>query len=323
MKALLCREFASLDALRVDEVPDPVPGDGDVVIDVEAATVNYPDALIVQGKYQVRPELPFVPGFECAGVVRDAGPNAGIAPGTRVLGLVPAGAFAERVAIPANAVWAIGDKLAYSEAAALPMTYGTVWHALKDRAALAAGETLLVLGAGGGIGTAAIQLGKLAGAKVIAAASSEDKLDMARSLGADHALSYAADNWRDELKAITGSAGVDVVCDPVGGKLTEPAFRSTGWGGRYLMIGFATGEIPKLPLNLPLLKGSSLVGVFWGEFRKRDPQASREELDWLIAQAADGKIQPVITKRYPLDAAVDAMRDVYERRAVGKLIVEP
>jgi NADPH2:quinone reductase len=203
------------------------------------------------------------------------------------------------------------------------MTYGTVWHALKDRAALAAGETLLVLGAGGGIGTAAIQLGKPAGAKVIAAASSEDKLDMARSLGADYALSYAADNWRDELKAITGSAGVDVVCDPVGGKLTEPAFRSTGWGGRYLMIGFATGEIPKLPLNLPLLKGSSLVGVFWGEFRKRDPQASREELDWLIAQAADGKIQPVITKRYPLDAAVDAMRDVYERRAVGKLIVEP
>lgn len=323
MKALVCREFAPLDALEIEELPDPKPANGEVVIDIRAASVNYPDALMVQGKYQVRPERPFVPGLECAGVIREVGPDCTIATGTRVLGMLANGAYAERVAVPEDAVLPIDAAIGFAEAAALATTYGTVWHALKDRAALEAGETLLVLGAAGGIGTAAIELGKLIGATVIAAASSEQKLEVPRRLGADHTVVYSKEDWRDDLKAITGGEGVDVVCDPVGGPYTEAAFRSTGWGGRYLVVGFAAGEIPRLPLNLPLLKGSSVVGVFWGQFRQRDPAGSRAELEWLIGQAADGKIRPVITQRYSLDRAVDAMRDVYERRAIGKVIIEP
>lgn len=324
MKALVCREFQPLDALRVEELADPTPEAGQVVVDVEAASVNYPDALIVQGKYQVRPALPFVPGFECAGVVSAvAGERRDFEVGDRVLGLTPHGAFAERIALPAEAVWPIGSGLEFATAAVLPMTYGTVYHALKDRADLKAGETLLVLGAGGGIGTAAVELGKLMGARVIAAASSADKLEAARRLGADHAVSYLGDDWRAELKEITAGRGVDVVCDPVGGAYTEPAFRSTGWGGRYLVIGFASGEIPRLALNLPLLKGSSIVGVFWGEFRRRDPQRFGHELEWLLEQASAGKIDPAVTGRYSLADSAQALADVYERRVVGKVIIEP
>jgi NADPH:quinone reductase len=298
LKALVCREFAPLDALRVDEFPDPAPKAGEILIDIEAASINYPDALMVHGKYQVRPELPFVPGFECAGTISEAGAGCDeFEVGTRVLGFADYGCIAERITLPAASVIPIGDRLAFDKAAVLPLTYGTVYHALKDRADLKPGESLLVLGAGGGIGTAAIELGKLMGASVIAAASTDDKLALARRLGADHTINYTAPDWREQIKAMTGGKGLDVVCDPVGGVYTEPAFRSTGWRGRYLVIGFAAGEIPRLPLNLPLLKGSSIVGVFWGEFRRREPQRLREELEWLVQQASAGRIDPAITSR--------------------------
>ena len=324
MKALLCREFAPLDALRVEEVPEPTAGTGEVVLDVRAASVNYPDALMVQGKYQVRPELPFIPGFECAGTISSLGSDTGdLYLGMRVVGLAAHGAFADRVALPAAAVVPIGDTLPFATAAVMPMTYGTAYHALKDRAALAAGETLLVLGAGGGIGTAAIELGKLMGARVIAAASSHEKLAVASQLGADDTLLYTQADWRDQLKAMTGRHGVDVVCDPVGGDYAEPALRSTGWGGRYLVVGFATGEIPRLPWNLPLLKGSSIIGVFWGEFRRRETEQCMAQLRWLLEQARMERLKPAISARYPLADAVRPLRDVYERRVVGKLVLEP
>ena len=324
MKALVCRELAPLDALRVEEVPEPAAAAGQVVLEIKAASVNYPDALIVQGRYQVRPDLPFIPGFECAGVIAAVGDGCdGFRIGGRALGLSTQGAFAERVALPAASVVPIGDSLSYARAAAMPMTYGTVYHALKDRAQLEAGETLLVLGAGGGIGTAAVELGKLMGAMVIAAASSPDKLEVARRCGADQTILYTGQDWRERLKAMTGPRGVDVVCDPVGGPFTEPALRSTGWGGRYLVIGFAAGEIPRLPLNLPLLKGSSIVGVFWGEFRRREPAAFFEELRWLLEQADRGRLNPAVTAHYPLADAARALKDVYERRALGKVVVEP
>jgi NADPH2:quinone reductase len=321
---LLCREFAPLDALRVEDCPDPVAEDGHVVIDVAAASVNYPDALMVQGKYQLKPELPFIPGFECAGTISEVGADCGdLRVGMRVFGFAEYGCIAGKVAMPAASVIGIGKSLAFERAAVLPLTYGTVYHALKDRADLRPGESLLVLGAGGGIGTAAIELGKLMGATVIAAASSADKLDLARRLGADHTIDYTAADWSDQIKAITGGKGLDVVCDPVGGAFTEPAFRSTGWRGRYLVIGFAAGEIPRLPLNLPLLKGSSIVGVFWGEFRRREPARFLEELEWLVAQASAGRLDPAISSRYPLADAVAALAEVYERRAKGKVIVTP
>jgi NADPH2:quinone reductase len=324
MKALVCRKLAPLDALRIEEVAEPVAAAGQVVIDIKAASINYPDALIVQGKYQIRPELPFTPGFECAGLISAVGQDCpGLAVGTRALGLSACGAFAERIALPAASVVPIGDSLSFDRAAAMPMTYGTAYHALKDRAKLAPGETLLVLGAGGGVGTAAVELGKLMGARVIAAASSDEKLDVARRAGADRTILYSAQNWRDRLREMTGTDGVDVVCDPVGGAFTEPAFRSTAWGGRHLVIGFAAGEIPRLPLNLPLLKGSSIVGAYWGEFRRREPEASLAELRWLLDQAAAGRLQPLVSARYPLADAVAALQAVYERRAVGKLVIEP
>jgi NADPH2:quinone reductase len=322
LRALLCREFAPLEALRVENIQDPVPAAGEVLIDIEAASVNYPDALMVQGKYQLRPELPFVPGFECAGTVSAVGADSHeLTVGARVFGFADYGCMAERVALPSASVIPIGDTLPFDKAAVLPLTYGTVYHALKDRADLKPGESLLVLGAGGGIGTAAVELGKLMGAQVIAAASTEDKLELARSFGADQTIDYTAPDWREQIKTMTDGKGVDVVCDPVGGPFTETAFRSTGWRGRYLVIGFAAGEIPRLPLNLPLLKGSSIVGVFWGEFRRREPERFRSELEWLAAQAGAGHIDPAITSRYPLADAAQALRDVFERRAKGKVVI--
>jgi NADPH2:quinone reductase len=324
VKALVCREFAPLSSLRIEEWPEPAAAPGEVVVDVAAASVNYPDALIVQGKYQALPERPFVPGAECAGRIRAVGAGVGdLRVGQPVLALPMRGAFAERVAVPAGAVFALDSRLPLAAAAAIPMTYGTVYHALADRAHLARGETLLVLGAGGGIGTAAVELGKLLGATVVAAASSPAKLALAREAGADHTIDYGAEDLRARLTEFTAGRGVDVVCDPVGGALTELAFRSTTWGGRFLVIGFASGEIPRIGLNLPLLKGSAIVGVFWGEFRRRDPAKARAELEWLLAQAAAGSIAPRITARHTLGDAVRALAAVYERRAAGKVLIEP
>jgi len=324
MKALLCRKFASLDELSVEDVPAPIAGPGQVLMDVKAASVNYPDALIVQGKYQVRPPLPFVPGGELAGVVRAVGDGVKhLKPGMPALALTQTGAFAEQAVVDARMVLPLDPSVDLASAAAMPMTYGTMHHALSDRAQLQAGETLLVLGAGGGIGTAAIELGKLAGATVIAAASSAEKLAAAKRCGADHMIDYSTQDLRARLKEITGDKGVDVVCDPVGGAYAEPALRSTAWRGRYLVIGFAAGEIPKIPLNLPLLKGCSIVGVFWGDFMRREPQHGARDLLQLAAWLREEKIRPVISARYPLAEGRDALRHVFERRAVGKILIVP
>jgi NADPH2:quinone reductase len=324
MKALLCRNFGALDDLTVEDVPEPVAGPGKVVIDVKAASVNYPDALMVQGKYQYRPPLPAVPGGELAGVVRSVGEGVKhLKPGMHVVAVAGIGAFAEQVVSDARMVLPLDPAVSLEAAATLPTTYGTMHHALTDRAQLKAGETLLVLGAGGGIGTATIELGRIAGATVIAAASSAEKLAAAKECGADHLIDYAKEDLRARLKEITGDKGVDVVVDPVGGPYSEAALRSTGWGGRFLVIGFAAGEIPKIPLNLVLLKGCSIVGVFWGEFMKREPQKGGQQLLQLATWLKEGRIRPVISARYPLAEAREAMRHVFERRAVGKVLVLP
>ena len=324
MKALLCTQFGSLDDLTVADVPAPVAGPGQVLIDVKAASVNYPDALMVQGKYQVRPPLPFAAGGELSGVVRAIGEGVKhVKPGTPVVAISMTGAFAEQVVVDARLVLPVDPTVDLERAATLPTTYGTMHHALTDRAQLKAGETLLVLGAGGGIGTATIELGKIAGATVIAAASSAEKLAAAKACGADHLIDYSKEDLRARLKEITGDKGVDVVCDPVGGPYSEAALRSTAWGGRFLVIGFAAGDIPKIPLNLVLLKGCSIVGVFWGDFMRRNPQRGGQELLELAAWLREGKIRPTISARYPLAQGRDALRHVFERRAVGKVLIIP
>lgn len=324
MKALVCREFGPIDSLAVLDVPDPVPGPGQVLIRVSAAGVNFPDVLMVQGKYQYRPPLPFVPGVEAAGHVTAAGDGVEhVRPGDPVVAVCGLGAFAESVVAAADAVLPLPPGLDAEHAAALPLTYGTVYHALLDRAHLQRGETLLVLGAGGGIGTAAVELGKLMGATVIAAASSGEKLQAAESRGADYLVNYVEEDLRTRIRDITQGAGVDVVCDPVGGPHAEAALRSTGWGGRYLVLGFAAGTIPQIALNIPLLKGSALLGVFWGEFRRREPQRAREELERLIDWAREGRLRPMVTARYALADGRVALHALSERRASGKLVIRP
>lgn len=324
MKALVCKEFGPIDALQVVEVSAPVPGPGRIAIDVEAAAVNFPDGLMVQGKYQVKPERPFVPGFEVAGFVYSVGDGVThVKPGDRVVAVCSIGGFAERVLADADMTFALGSAVDFPTAAAMPLTYATTHHALLDRARLAAGETLLVLGAGGGVGIAAVELGKLMGATVIAAASSPEKLEAARSRGADHLIDYAREDLRGRLKEIAGTKGVDVVYDPVGGPYTEPALRAVGWGGRYLVVGFAAGDIPRIPINLPLLKGSSIVGVFWGDFQRREPKRAAAELTQLLGWLQEGRIRPVVSAQYSLEEAVKALQSVLERRAVGKVIVLP
>jgi NADPH2:quinone reductase len=322
MKALVCKEYGPLEALRVEDVPAPLAGPGQLVIDVAAASVNFPDALLVQGKYQAKPPLPFIPGAELAGTIAAVG--EGVDPsrvGTPVLAVSGRGAFAEQVVVKADAALPLDDAIDVPTAAALPMTYGTAYHALLDRAQLQPGETLLVLGAGGGVGLAAIELGKILGATVIAAASSQEKLDAAASRGATHLINYGTEDLRARLKDLTGDRGVDVVCDPVGGAYAEPALRATGWRGRYLVIGFAAGDIPRIPLNLTLLKGSAVVGVFWGEFMRREPQRAATELVQLVEWLRDGRLHPLITARYPLENAAAALAAVYERKVTGKLLI--
>ncbi|MCL4182797.1 MAG: NADPH:quinone oxidoreductase family protein, partial [Burkholderiaceae bacterium] len=265
MKAVLCKAWGPPESLVIEDVPSPVPGAGEVLIDVHAAGVNYPDALIIQKKYQLQPALPFSPGAEVAGVVAAVGEGAGPwKPGDRVIANTPFGGYAEQLVAPAARVVPIPDGMDFPAASAYVLAYGTGLYALKDRAKLAAGETLLVLGAAGGVGIAAVQIGRALGAHVIAAASSQDKLALCREHGADATIDYAAEDLRERIKALTGGRGPDVIYDPVGGPYTEQAFRSIAWEGRHLVIGFAAGEIPKLPLNLPLLKTASLVGAFWG-----------------------------------------------------------
>lgn len=324
MKAVLCKSWGLPDTLVVEELPDVVPGAGEVAIDVHAAGVNFPDVLIIQNKYQFKPELPFTPGSELSGVVRAVGEGVShVKPGDKVLAFVSQGAFQQQVAAPAKAVMPMPPGLDFDTAAAVTLTYGTSHHAVVDRAQLKAGETMLVLGAAGGVGLAAIEIGKALGARVIAAASTDEKLAICKQHGADATINYSTEDLREAIKAATDGKGPDVIYDPVGGIYAEPAFRSIGWRGRYLVIGFANGEIPKLPLNLPLLKGASIVGVFWGEFARREPKANAAAMQQLMGWMAEGKIRPHISGRYALAETPQALNDMAARKVTGKIVIQP
>ncbi len=324
MKAILCKSWGLPDTLAVEELPDVIPGPGQVAIDVQAAGVNFPDVLIIQGKYQFKPELPFTPVSELAGVVRAVGEGVTrFKAGDKVLAFVSQGAFAQQVAASEKVVMPIPPGLDFDTAAAITLTYGTSHHAVVDRAQLKAGETMLVLGAAGGVGLAAIEIGKALGARVIAAASTDEKLAICKEHGADATINYSTQDLRDAIKAATDGKGPDVIYDPVGGIYAEPAFRSIGWRGRYLVIGFANGEIPKLPLNLPLLKGASIVGVFWGEFTRREPKANQAAMRELMTWMAEGKIRPHISGRYALAETSHALSDMAARKVTGKVVIQP
>ena len=299
-----------------------MPGPGEVVITVKAASVNFPDVLIIENKYQVKPPLPFSPGSELAGVVKAVGDGVtAFEPGDRVMAITGYGAFAEEVTTEARRLFPIPPAMDFATAAAFGLTYGTSEHALVDRAALASGETLLVLGAAGGVGLAAIEIGKILGARVIACASTEDKLAVCREHGADQTINYTTDDLRERIKALTNGAGPDVVYDPVGGAYTEPALRSIAWRGRLLVVGFAAGEIPKIPLNLTLLKGCSIVGVFWGDWARREPQHFAEAMQRLGRWHAEGKLEPHISATFPLERAADALKLMATRQVTGKIVL--
>ncbi len=324
MRAVICDAWGLPNQLRVGELPSREPTAGEIKIKVKAAGVNFPDALMVQGKYQVQPPFPFSPGAEVAGLVVSVGAGVThVKAGDAVVAFCGFGGFAEEVIAPAAATMPLPKGIDFPLAATFTLAYGTSWHALRDRAALKAGETLLVLGAAGGVGLAAVEIGKAIGARVIAAASSEEKLAVCRAHGADATINYESENFRDALKALTHGKGPDVIYDPVGGKYAEPAFRSIGWRGRYLVVGFANGPIPALPWNLMLLKGASLVGVFWGEFVKREGAANLAGINELMGWMREGKIRPLISKIYTLPEAPQALDDLLARRATGKLVVVP
>ena len=324
MKALLCRELGAIDALRVEEVASPRPAAGQVLIDVKAAAANFPDVLMVEGKYQFKPPMPFAPGCEVAGNVIEVGSGVThVKAGDAVLAIVPHGGFAEEAVADESRVVVLPAGVDLEIAAAFMFTYATSYHALRDRAALSPGETLLVLGAAGGVGLAAVELGRKMGARVIAAASSEAKLEACRSRGAAETINYASEDLRQRVKELTQGRGVDVVLDPVGGPYTEPALRSLAWRGRLLVVGFANGEIPRIPLNLALLKGCAILGVFWGDFTRREPEAHAANTRQLVQWMAAGELEPLICERLPLAQGVEALRLVKERRVRGKVLVLP
>jgi NADPH:quinone reductase len=324
MRAIRCHRYGPPDTLTLDELPDLQPQAGEVVIDVKAAAVNFPDVLIIENKYQLKPPLPFTPGAEVAGVVRAVG--AGVTQlrtGMRVVAYVAHGGYAEQARAAADACVPLPDDAPFDIAAAFTLAYGTSHHAVVDRAALKAHETMLVLGAAGGVGLAAVEIGKALGARVIAAASSDAKLDVCVAHGADATINYSTEDLRERIKALTDGRGPDVIYDPVGGVYTEPAFRSIGWRGRYLVVGFANGEIPKLPLNLALLKGASIVGVFWGEFAKREAGRNTAAFDEMTGWIRSGKLRPYISAHYPIEKAAQALNDIAQRRVVGKVVITP
>jgi len=322
MKAVLCKTLGPARNLVLEEVASPVPKINEVLLDVQAAGVNFPDTLIIEGKYQFQPPLPFSPGGEAAGVVAAVGDKAGaFKVGDRVMALTGWGAFAEQVAVPFYNVLPIPASMDFSTAAAFGMTYGTSMHALSQRGQLQPGETLLVLGASGGVGLAAVEIGKAMGAKVIAAASSAEKLAVAKAAGADELIDYSQASLKDEIKRLTGGQGVDVIYDPVGGELFDQAVRSLAWNGRLLVVGFASGTIPKMAANLVLLKGAAVLGVFWGAFAQRQPQDNAANFRQLFAWHAEGKLKPLVSKTYPLAEAGAAIEQLGQRKAVGKLVV--
>ncbi|MET0294314.1 MAG: NADPH:quinone oxidoreductase family protein [Phenylobacterium sp.] len=330
MKALLSKAAGGPETLELADVPDPQAQPGEVVVDIRACGVNFPDVLIIEDRYQSKPPRPFSPGAEVAGVVSQVGAGVtSLKVGDRVLGNPGHGGMAERVAVAAGRMTKIPDEMPFDDAAALVMTYGTSYYALKHRGFLKAGQSLLVLGAAGGVGLAAVELGKAMGARVIAACSTQEKVDLARARGADEGVVYGTGPFdRDgqkrlgELfKAACGARGADVIYDAVGGPYAEPAFRSIAWEGRFLVIGFAAGDIPKIPLNLPLLKGADIVGVFWGAWAARDPAGFRKEVGELIGLYRAGTIRPHVSARFPLERGGEAIAHVGGRKALGKVVV--
>ncbi|MGB1562611.1 MAG: NADPH:quinone oxidoreductase family protein [Sinimarinibacterium flocculans] len=324
MKALLCKSFGPPENLVVEDAPDLTPGDNDAIVRVHAAGVNFPDVLIIQNKYQFKPELPFSAGGECSGVVESVGAKVkNVKPGDKVIAFTGWGAFAQQVRADSRALIPMPPEMDFVTGASFVMTYATSYHALKDRAALKSGETLLVLGASGGVGLAAIEIGKALGARVIAAASTAEKLAVCKDHGADELINYNGEDLKARLKELTGGKGVDVIYDPVGGDYSEPALRSMAWRGRFLVIGFANGEIPKIPLNLALLKGCSIVGVFWGDYAKREPMNNLMDLRALLGWLKDGKLRPHIAGTYPLERGAEAIRQLMDRKVSGKLVITP
>lgn len=324
MRAVRCHDHSGPSGLRVDEVPSPELSSGEVKVAVKAAGVNFPDVLLSRGKYQFKPDLPFAPGGEVAGVVTAVGDGVtDLSVGDRVAATMLHGAFAEEVVVPALAAVRLPEGVSFEVGAATLLTYATTLHALVDRAAIREGETLLVLGAAGGVGLAAVELGKLLGAKVIAAASSAEKLAVCAEHGADAGIDYSREDLKDRVKALTGGAGADVVYDPVGGAYTEAALRATAWEGRLLVVGFASGEIPKIPMNLVLLKGCQIAGVFWGSFAMREPQRNRANAERIFAEVAAGRLKPRVDDVLPFARAGEALERLESRAVKGKLVLVP
>lgn len=330
MKALLSKEVGGPETLVLEDVPSPEAKPGFAVVEIKAVGVNFPDVLIIEDKYQFKPQRPFAPGGEIAGVVKAVGDGVThVKPGDRVLGNTGWGGMAEELALEAARLVKIPDSMPFDEAAAFIMTYGTSWHALKDRAQLKAGQTLLVLGAAGGVGLAAVELGKAMGARVIAAASSEEKIELCKKHGADAGVVYGRGPFDREgqkglaqlFKDATGPNGADVIYDAVGGDYAEPALRSIAWEGKYLVVGFAAGDIPKIPLNLALLKGCDIVGVFWGAWVGKNPQKHQASVAELLKMYDEGKIRPFVSERFPLERAADAITHLASRKAMGKVVV--
>lgn len=324
MKACLCKAFGPPSSLAIETLPDPRPAEGDVLVRIKAFSLNFSDTLIIQGKYQYKPEMPFSPGGEFSGVVEAVGDGVeDVSAGDRVMGYVRWGAARELVIASEDDLVKLPDTISFEEAAGLTVTYGTTLHAFHDRAGLAAGEKVAVLGASGGVGQAAVEIALLMGAEVIACASSQEKLAFARELGAHHLVDYSKQPLKETLKALTNGEGADVVYDPVGGALSEQALRATTWEGRYLVVGFAGGEIPKIPLNIVMLKGCDVLGVFWSESIVRDPDGHKDNMMKLLGWVGEGKLKPHIHAVYPIEQIAEALTQISERKVRGKVIVTP
>jgi len=323
MKALVCKQHGTAENLSLEnEWPDPECGASEVIVDVKAAGLNFPDTLIIAGKYQVQPPMPFIPGAEAAGVVSAIGSDVkNVRVGDEVIFIGSHGGFCEKATVPAMMVVPKPPQTSFEQAAGIGMTYFTSYHALKQRANLQPGETVLVLGAAGGVGITAVELAKQMGATVIAAASSAEKLELTQKMGADHLINYSEESLKDRIKEITGGKGVDVVYDPVGGDISETALRSIAWNGRFLVVGFAAGEIPKIPLNLALLKGASIVGVFWGAFTQHETPVHMQNIKELWTMFAESKLSPIVTDVFALEDYEKAFNQLTERRARGKVIL--
>jgi NADPH:quinone reductase len=322
VKAVVCKAFGPPDSLLIGDLPEPAPGEGQVQIQVKAAGVNFADTLMIAGKYQVKPPFPFAPGLECAGVVSAVGPKVqNLMVGDRVMAICGWGGMAEKAVVPESAAIAIPADMDMAVAGGFPVIYGTVYHGLVDRGRLRSGETLLVHGAGGGVGLCAVEVGKLLGARVIATAGSDDKLELARAYGADELINYSREDIRERVKAITGGRGADVIFDPVGGDAFDHSLKSIAWDGRLLVVGFASGRIPAAPANLILIKGCAVIGVIWGAFAARDPLRSRENFAILLRWFADRRLKPHIAATYPLEKTAEAFNALLNRKIAGKAVI--